>query len=148
MLVWRREFQRRGAPHYHIAIWNTPTMSARWLSRSWFEVVGSGDDRHLAAGTKLEFPRSRNAWVSYLAKELGKTHQSTCARLYRGGVGRSWGIIGRRHWARMVSFSVIRLTAEEWVEWQSRITAAVSVAVGGQWNECYLWTCRRIPGIP
>jgi hypothetical protein len=47
------EFQDRGAPHYHTLI--TGILDRQELSRMWFEIVGSGDPRHLQAGTSIQF---------------------------------------------------------------------------------------------
>jgi hypothetical protein len=58
-VIWKREFQRRGAPHYHLLLPLPlsigPETIQEWVSRSWFEIVGSGDPRHLAAGTGLDW---------------------------------------------------------------------------------------------
>lgn len=66
--VWKLEFQRRGAPHFHIympvpvaKVWNGDRMVrfVDWLSESWADVVDHPDDeqraRHVAAGTGLDF---------------------------------------------------------------------------------------------
>jgi hypothetical protein len=57
--IWVREWQRRGAPHYHVLVPLPARVGdiwiADWVSRSWFEVVGSGDSRHLAAGTNVSW---------------------------------------------------------------------------------------------
>ncbi|MBI5849316.1 MAG: hypothetical protein HZB31_15450 [Nitrospirae bacterium] len=47
------EFQERGAPHFHILV--TGIIDRQELSRMWFDVVGSGDPRHLQAGTSIQF---------------------------------------------------------------------------------------------
>src|SRR5262245_28394097 len=56
--VWRLEPQRRGAPHYHLLVFGVDCLPIEWLSRTWFEVVGSGDLRHLVAGTQVQRVRS------------------------------------------------------------------------------------------
>lgn len=47
------EFQDRGAPHYHILI--TGILDRQELSRMWYDIVNSGDPRHLQAGTSIQF---------------------------------------------------------------------------------------------
>lgn len=97
--VWKLEFQRRGAPHFHLLLLAPPELSdgvelvgerrrgkrivrswrggrlrdfRRWCSRAWFEVVGSEDPKHLDAGTNVEPCVAWGQVVSYAAKYLGK----------------------------------------------------------------------------
>jgi hypothetical protein len=54
--MWKLEFQRRGAPHFHLAlVADASVVDVRdWCAQTWFRIVGSGDDRHLLAGTSVE----------------------------------------------------------------------------------------------
>lgn len=47
------EFQDRGAPHYHILL--TRILNRFELSHTWYDIVASGDPRHLQAGTSIQF---------------------------------------------------------------------------------------------
>jgi len=89
--VWRLEPQRRGAPHYHLLVFGIASLSIEWLSRTWFEVVGSGDLRHLRAGTQVQYVRSWHRVVGYAAKYLAKEPKELPVE-WRRGVGRWWGI--------------------------------------------------------
>lgn len=54
--LWKLEFQRRGAPHLHIyCAFPVGQEALDWLSRAWYEAVGSGDERHLRAGTGVDW---------------------------------------------------------------------------------------------
>ena len=68
--VWRLEPQRRGAPHYHLLVFGLAVLAKEWLSRTWFEVVGSGDQRHLRAGTQVQRVESWRRVIGYAAKYL------------------------------------------------------------------------------
>lgn len=92
--VWRLEPQRRGAPHYHLLLFGADRLPKQWLSRTWFEVVGSGDARHLRAGTQVQRSRLWNGVVRYAAKHLGKPVE-TLPDGWRVGVGRWWGVHNR-----------------------------------------------------
>ncbi len=69
--IWKREFQRRGAPHWHILmVPPTGTLDggetfAAWLSRSWSEVVGHPDPEeralHRLAGTGIDYAQGARA---------------------------------------------------------------------------------------
>ena len=89
------EPQRRGAPHFHLLLWGLRRSAhlLRWVSLTWYEVVGSGDGRHLQAGTRVEALRSWKGVMSYAAKYSAKMVEE----LPEGWehVGRWWGIWNR-----------------------------------------------------
>ena len=108
--VWKLEFQRRGAPHLHIytAVPTDPEFKD-WLSRAWYEVVGSGDERHLRAGTGIDWGEGIRAsdpkrlGVYFLKRATGhnlgldKEYQHIVPEQWRGegnGPGRFWGYYG------------------------------------------------------
>jgi hypothetical protein len=82
--LWRMEFQKRGAPHYHLLVWGLPESWTKgqglrdfrsWLAASWYEVVGSGDNRHLQAGTQCDKCQTIRGAFAYAAKYLGKVEE-------------------------------------------------------------------------
>ena len=108
--IWKREFQRRGAPHFHLVTVVPDDVGGErfrdWVARSWFEVVGSDDQRHRRAGTRVDRVIGFQAAdpmriASYLAGYLGpdeklsdKEAQHVLPYGWRsetGGVGRWWG---------------------------------------------------------
>jgi hypothetical protein len=88
-MVWRMDFQVRGAPHFHLLVFGVPLLPKQWVSRVWFEIVGSGDPRHLLAGTQVARVRSWGGVVSYVAKYMGKE------AFDKRAAGRVWGVMGR-----------------------------------------------------
>lgn len=101
--VWKLEFQKRGAPHYHLLVWGAeyaPLLLQ--VGRLWYEVVGSGDERHLLAGTRVEKVRDWRGVMSYASKYLGKLEVSTSE------VGRFWGVMNSEFipWADLVTCSL------------------------------------------
>jgi hypothetical protein len=107
--VWVREFQRRGAPHFHLLVLWPKRIDGQhskdWLSQAWFKVVGSEDPNHLRAGTRLDWANSlRGAldskrvaayfagYVSAYSKDKGYQHEAPEAwRNKNGSVGGFWG---------------------------------------------------------
>jgi hypothetical protein len=89
--TWKLEYQTRGAPHYHLIVSGISFLERTWLSKAWYEVVGSGDPRHLRAGTQVERCDSTRQALAYAAKYCAKV--STGAPVAH--VGRFWGVIGR-----------------------------------------------------
>ena len=117
--VWKMEFQprrrcpeeQRLAPHFHILAtlptldpasgMPTPTMlstAREWVSQTWWEVVGSGDARHLRAGTQvLEADGSKpGRIIGYFAGyTAGKSKEEQhLAPPDWPGLGRFWGVWG------------------------------------------------------
>lgn len=101
-VIWRLEFKRRKsgknrgkvAPHLHFLFFRDlePSVMYEWLSRSWYEVVGSGDPRHLRSGTRVEKVHSWRGVLSYAAKYMGKLEQLQGPE----SPGRFWGVWNRR----------------------------------------------------
>ena len=91
-LFWKLEPQKRGAPHFHILIFDGWMINAEWVSESWYEVVGSGDERHLKAGTNVSFIQSWNGVMAYASKYIAKLTELPEAWV---SPGRYWGIRNR-----------------------------------------------------
>lgn len=117
--VWRIEFQQRGAPHYHLLVWDGPQIEAieavrpngkmamvplpgsaanqeiwAWVGETWYRKVGSGDERHLQAGTRTEPIAQIEGVFAYCSKYIAKAsegHEPEC-------FGRVWGVFGRKYW--------------------------------------------------
>ncbi len=126
---WVREFQRRGAPHFHLAgAWPTTIEGLPlriWLSRTWFEIVGSGDRRHLDAGTRIDWAKGLEAsdpnrlaayFSAYTTGEGGKEYQHHPPEGWHndnGSAGRHWGYRGVE-----LTRSEVALTREQMIEAQ------------------------------
>jgi len=115
--IWFLEFQRRGAPHFHILLdidlasygplverrrrklskgaetYRTCLEMERGLAAAWFRIVGSGDERHLRAGVSWEVLEQEDAAIRYAAKHAAKPRQKEVPEQYEN-VGRFWGVIG------------------------------------------------------
>jgi hypothetical protein len=94
--LWFLEFQQRGAPHFHILIDRKIRGRAMLdalrfrVSANWYQIVGSKDTKHLAAGTRVERIRKRDGARHYAVKYAQKTYQKIVPEAYRN-VGRFWG---------------------------------------------------------
>jgi hypothetical protein len=89
--LWVLEFQARGAPHFHV--WTNGDVDKRELSQIWYAIVGSGDERHLRAGTNVVKLKKAHALSSYAAKYGAKMMQKGVPEGYED-VGRFWGTFG------------------------------------------------------
>jgi hypothetical protein len=82
-----------------------------WVSRSWYDVVGSGDVRHYRAGTNVQTARTPQGVRSYLAKYMAKPdEQGVLGSPYC--LGRWWGVRGRK-WLPWGRREVVRCTPEQ-----------------------------------
>lgn len=109
--VWRLEFQRRGAPHYHLLVFLNPEQIVPYLGgvrslhrrsallrlRSdvawmWNEIVDREDIQHLEAGTSVEGIRSWKGVNSYAAKYMGKLETFRGGEEGQESPGRFWGV--------------------------------------------------------
>lgn len=93
--VWVMEFQRRGAAHFHLVVRcpDVPVpLLVRWVSRTWYVVVGSGDVRHYRAGTQVKPCSDWLGAARYLMSELGKYRQKMLPSYAEEGAGRWWGL--------------------------------------------------------
>lgn len=104
--VWKKEFQDRGAPHYHLVVFFRPgrgpefTVFARWVSAAWNDLVEPGDVANLYHGAKIQPVTNRSgskmrALMRYLGKYMAKQFLG-CVDLNGEllPVGRVWGIWG------------------------------------------------------
>lgn len=89
LYLWGMEWQKRGAPHLHVvlSVW----IPKEWLSKTWYRIVGSGDPRHLRAGTQVESPRDVGPLRAYFCTQyLEKGDSKQPPRGFRMP-GRMWG---------------------------------------------------------
>jgi hypothetical protein len=117
--VWKLEFQprrsqpeeRQLAPHFHIltvvpaidparpVVQATAISDVReWVSQTWWEVVGSQNDDHLKAGTRVdeadgEHPGRVVAYFAGYTAGRSKEEQHKAPKDWPG-LGRFWGIVG------------------------------------------------------
>lgn len=92
--VWKLEFQKRGAAHFHLIVYGVSLDEMRkWLALAWYETVGSQDAGHLLAGVRSERLNSRRAVMSYLGGYVSKADQTRPGECF----GRYWGIVGRQN---------------------------------------------------
>jgi hypothetical protein len=98
--IWFLEFQKRGAPHVHCFINTWPTGGASAVAKAWYEVVGSGDEKHLhwhegrlSGRPCLELMRVPHAASFYACKYAVKSEQKDVPEAYLN-VGRFWGSWG------------------------------------------------------
>lgn len=109
-LLWKLEFQRRGAPHFHalmrVPVFVKGSIFTEWLSETWADAVGASRDvdgldkhgretseylRNLGAGTRVDFsgkdfsdPRRISMYF------LGHSAKTTDGKEYQHKVPEAW----------------------------------------------------------
>lgn len=97
-VMWKLEFQERGAPHYHLFVWNVSLQDLQaFVPDAWHKIAGAGSNFHLA-WHKGELGNGNNHCVQsikswngvkyYASKYFSKIDDATS----RGG--RIWGKSG------------------------------------------------------
>jgi hypothetical protein len=89
--LWVLEFQERGAPHLHVFV--TGGLPYNAVAAAWYRIVGSGDEKHLRAGTRVERLYAPTAVATYASKYAAKWDQKGVPEEFQH-VGRMWGLFG------------------------------------------------------
>lgn len=91
-IFWFLEFQKRGAPHFHLL--TTDFYSFRRCQQLWFAIVNSGDLKHLKAGVRVEKLKcGKKGMIAYAKKYAIKQVQKEVPVFYEN-VGRFYGVYG------------------------------------------------------
>ncbi len=118
--LWFLEFQKRGAPHFHLIMWGAHlTLSDSQLRAAqtdlriaWAEVVGHADpihhERHKRRG--VGFERMRKGHLGYAAKYAKKMQQKAVPDEF-ANVGRFWGFW--KHKTAVPDVLELQLTLEQ-----------------------------------
>lgn len=140
-VIWRIELQKRGAPHFHLIVLGVRFVSKDWLSQAWYEIVGSGDLRHLRAGTNVSRVRHFRQMISYASKYVAKLGEDDIP-------GRQWGVYGRN--CLPITLVKIELDHSQFFSLKRQIRAMISRRMrsirrilGNQFMSCSIYVASR-----
>jgi hypothetical protein len=102
-VVWRLEYQKRGAPHAHCILYNAPYIDKIALQSDWGKIVGEE-----LPFTRIELVRAYKTLMAYVSKYVGKVsrqggfnsvtysdrHENVSAAELESA-GRVWGVYNR-----------------------------------------------------
>ena len=142
--IWRIEFKERKtgaskgeiAPHFHLLVYGAGYRDLLgWVPKIWWTVVGSGNEDHMKAGTRVELVHSWGGIMRYVGKYIAKEEDYP-----ENWQGRVWGIIGRAGlpWAVEI---VISLTDEQGIK-LVRLGRKMIRAKGRVFNYGITWIVR------
>lgn len=116
-MIWKQEFQKRGACHFHVLLFapaglvpvlqtdSQPWAFGEFLNESWHSIAGNGDLNHLVHGCDLRQAKTWRGAMYYLSKYVAKVETYKSDR----SIGRIWGV-----WRR----ELLGVTWREWnLEW-------------------------------
>jgi hypothetical protein len=111
-IVWRLEAQQRGAPHFHLLVFNVRFLPHQWVGSKWAMITNG----NAAACSQVQPVRSWRGVMSYASKYLAKLGDDRQFLAGNGGevleeVGRLWGIINSQ--ALPADVRTIALTIEQ-----------------------------------
>ena len=92
---WRLEFQKRGAVHFHLLVLGVKFLPSEVVATWWYKIVGSGDKKHLRAGTEVRRVKSARHAAYYISKYMAKAGEQTDIIPEGTKPGRFWGFEGR-----------------------------------------------------
>jgi hypothetical protein len=123
-VFWFLEFQQRGAPHFHLFV--NRTIKKEVLAVWWYSIVGSGDEKHLLAGTRIEWIRGgRYATTCYASKYAAKQEQKVVPPSF-DLVGRFWGVYGdRRAMSATIYFPAILMESSCFLRFRLDLAAII-----------------------
>lgn len=131
-MVWRVERQQRGQYHWHCIVSVPPDVRPGWITACAFdalEILGpctglyynsrEKQEIELTCGDRMAWPGAykhaveicedtTGAWKRYLQDHATKNKQEQL-----GAVGRQWGIVGRKHYARAMPLLDVTLSRKE-----------------------------------
>jgi len=74
-MIWRKEFQERGAPHYHGMLFGFPFIPKEWIQEAWTECAAEYcTEEELEKGlfTRIELMINPRKCLNYVSKYLSK----------------------------------------------------------------------------
>src|SRR5918993_4788953 len=77
---WRMGIQQRGAWHFHLLLFVGSSFGSigelrRFISSSWYEVIGKVSEGHLRTGTRVEAVKRWNQATSYVERYMAKPEE-------------------------------------------------------------------------
>lgn len=87
-IIWRLEYQERGAPHFHLILFGPEFIPYDWITETWRRIALPDATYQGKYATRVEKPRNYRQSCYYLAKYAAKKDKSPA----KVAAGRTWGV--------------------------------------------------------
>lgn len=114
--VWKVEFTREQAPHFHVLIFGVKFVPHEWLAQAWHECLYASAKKreenaaHLDSGTKVQGINGVDGIFKYISKYLNKSETDVPTWWNRS---RFWGYVNMRAFKALQEVDRYELTKEE-----------------------------------
>lgn len=99
--IWRFEFQKRGAPHFHIMFFGLPFVPFETIRNMWREIIGLSPGETLFVRINLvdNWSQVKGYMSKYVAKENDWATRKKLYLIYGAypHAGRWWGVFNKQH---------------------------------------------------
>ena len=114
--IWKVEFTKLLAPHFHMVLFGVNFIPHDWLGESWHHCLYNSVEKrkensdHLNAGTKIQPIRGMNGVFRYVSKYLGKNETNVPSWWKRS---RYWGYINMKVFKSLQRLESFELTKDQ-----------------------------------
>lgn len=145
-LVWRLEFQARGAPHFHLMIFHDGQLDVPAITADWHQLAGrccQWCDKYMVDVRPIETWEQVRRYVSKYSAKVDEAELPA-------GSGRYWGVKGRKN--RIETLHSVRLADDEGFRIRRLFKRLIRAANGyyapggprsGVWVRCSNQTAKR-----
>lgn len=169
--IWRLEYQERGAPHFHLILFNLPYIPKRELTAMWGAIVGlqfwdNSQALPRPPMTRIEAIRQPRKAMAYVSKYVAKHDDSGSSSGFNDvpylHAGRWWGVFNREKMQfaellvlqisatvnsmEQVLFQYKRLMAKKWYRanrYGRHRGASLFVDYVDCWHDAFLWSITQ-----
>lgn len=143
--IWRKEFQQRGAAHYHVIVFNMPYLHWKEILRLWRACTPDKE-----GSIHVRLLRSAKAVIGYVAKYIAKVDATPVNTLLdvspylaaegETSIGRCWGYVHREA-LPLARATVIAVDDDEYMRgfWIGA-NWLTHGKCGNQWRTCIVFT--------
>ena len=152
--IWRLEYQKRGAPHFHIIMFNLPFVPKDEIAKMWAEIIGKEywdlsvkNPRYPM--TRIEALMNAKHVMFYVSKYVAKHEKSAAGSGFNVvpylHAGRFWGVFNAKFlpFAELIFTSISDIEPIDNILWQFRRLAAKiykRANKAGRYRGCSIFT--------
>ena len=91
--IWRLEFQKRGAPHFHLLVFDYPFIDLDRVQTIWYDILKTPPSQRYGNAVDVKHVKgdgNKSLIMSYVSKYVAKTSGPSAGEI-PSSVGRVWG---------------------------------------------------------